>query len=148
LVEEVASEDETLRLRSEAELQRRLSEKIARLNRTMLYMTGIVFLMDIALLAVAYVWLRPRIDAAETWKKAAESVDLKDIRRRATGVLGEAGEWVGTARETAAHGLDAAGSGLEAAGHGLVSAGQGLLSAEKLAEKGLKTARGRVTALR
>lgn len=139
LVEEVASDDEAQRLQSEAELQRRLGQRIARLNRTLLFFTGLMFLMDLVLIGLAYVWLRPRVDVSQAWKKASDW-DLQDVRKRAGGVIGGAGEVIGSAREVAGHGLQAAAPVVEAAGHKLVGA-------EKLAERGVEKAGKRFAAL-
>lgn len=116
LVEEVASEDEAHRLQSEAELQRRLSERVAGLNRTMIMMTGVILFMNVVLMGLAYLWLKPRLDMGHALKRASDVVDLHDVRRRAGGVIGGAGDVLESARETAGHSLHAASSGLEKAG--------------------------------
>lgn len=133
LVDEVASEDEAVRVQSEAELQRRLSERVARLNRTLLLMTGVLVLMDGILIALAYRWMKPRMAATEAWRRAGGMVDLQLARRRAGDVVEGAGQAFESAREAAGHGIQAATSSLEAAGHGLVGA-------ERIAGRRLQTA--------
>jgi hypothetical protein len=140
LVEEVASEDETQRLQSEAELQRRLAHRIARLNRTLVFVAGLMFLMDLVLIGLAYVWLRPRVDMGEAWKRASD-LDLQDVRRRAGGVVTGAGDVVLSAREVAGQSLQAAAPVVEAAG-------QRLIGAEKLAERSIERAGKRMATLR
>jgi hypothetical protein len=140
LVEEVASDDETQRLQSEAELQRRLGHRIARLNRTLLFVGVLMFLMDLVLIVMAYVWLRPRVDVSQAWRRASDW-DVEELRRRAGGMIGGAGDVVISAREVAGQGLQAAAPMVEAAG-------QKLLGAEKMAERSMETAAKRISALR
>jgi hypothetical protein len=72
--------------------------------------------MDLVLIGLAYVWLRPRLDVGHALKRASDVVDLHDMRRRAGHVIEGAGEVLESARETAGQGLHAAGTGLEKAG--------------------------------
>lgn len=75
LVEGIGTEEGEVRHLNEAELQRRLNRNVAKLNRRFWMLTGLLFMLNAAMIAAAYMLLRPRIDEEEVYEQARDLLD-------------------------------------------------------------------------
>ena len=95
VAEGIGAEEPEVRHLSEAEMQRRISRNMNKLNRRFWMLSGMLLSLNIAALIAGYLWWQPKIDRAEAYEQAREIME--------------------SARKAANRGVDYAGRGAELA---------------------------------